>query len=263
MSKFDLKNKVDSAIYQAYNLASDLLFYASIKKRKIARENEKLRGVSSAKRCFIIGTGPSLNDLPKCFLEHISKEVSFGVNFLYKSDLFDQIKPEYYVLMDDLFWSELSHVFADVKEKYQDVGPIFITDYRARNLVEQEGLFLHAKNYPVNKIRLDLAGNSSELMNVTSYAIAAAIYLGFKEIYLVGCDYNAFCTNGVGHCYDDDELKESGLNLAYFLKFYHITTEIHYLLSAEAKRAGIKVINLTEGSLLDAYPRLSYKQVRW
>ena len=81
--------------------------------------------------------------------------------------------------------------------------------------------------------------------------------MGFKNIYLLGCDYNAFCTAGKGHAYDDkSELAQTDYNLAFYLKFYWITTEVHYLIAKLAKKRGVNIINLTPGSLLDAYPRV-------
>lgn len=263
MSKFDLKDKIDSLIFSFYNIVSDVLFLFSGDEKSIIKKNKRFKNTAKSERCFIFGTGPSLNEMPEEFFDAISKECSFGVNFLYKSSIFEKIKPDYYTLMDDLFWGEYSNAFSEITKHYGDRKPTFITDCRAKHLVKGDSLFLYAKNYPVGSVRLNLCGNSSALMNVLSYSISSAIFLGFKEIYLVGCDYNAFCTNGVGHCYDDEELKESGLNLAYFLKFYHITTEIHYLLAAEAKKYGVKIINITDRSLLDAYPRMSYRDLEW
>jgi hypothetical protein len=101
-----------------------------------------------------------------------------------------------------------------------------------------------------------LNGNIFAAMNVVSFSILAAMFMGFKKINLLGCDYNAFCTNGKGHAYDDkSELGQFKYNLAFYLRFYWITTEIHYLIAKLAKRNGVEVINMSEGSLLDAYPK--------
>ncbi|MFD2229737.1 hypothetical protein [Alkalimarinus sediminis] len=263
MSKFDVKNKIDDWLYATYNTVADVLFFLKRDIRKVTAGNARFIRKETGGRCFIVGTGPSLKSVPDELFNLMSKEYCFGVNFLYKSEVFNKVKPNYYVLMDDYFWGEYSNTFSEICNKYDIGKPVFITDYRAKDLLNDHHMFLHAKNYPVNNVRLDLCGNSSALMNVVSYSIAAAMFMGFKEIYLVGCDYNAFSTNGIGHCYDDDDLKESGLNLAYFLKFYHITTEFHYLLAKEAKKNGVKIINITDGSLLDAYPRVSYKKIDW
>jgi len=87
--------------------------------------------------------------------------------------------------------------------------------------------------------------------------------MGFKEIYLLGCDYNLFCSKGASHCYDDEkELADlPTYNLAFYLKYYHLTTEFHYMIREEAKSRGVDVINLTEESLLDAYPKKSIESV--
>ncbi|EEY39721.1 6-hydroxymethylpterin diphosphokinase MptE-like protein [Vibrio mimicus] len=262
MNKFDIKDKIDAYIYKSYNVISDTKFLFNIKAKQVLARNKRFIGADERKRCFIMGTGPSINNLSEELIDKLANETVFGVNFLYKSKVFKKVMPTHYVLMDGAFWGEYSNVFRDVLSCYENVDqPTFITDLRAKSFLELEGIndafYVYAKKYPVDDVFLDFSKNTSALNNVVSYAISAAIYMGYEEIYLLGCDYNAFCTSGVGHCYDDDELKNSGLNLSYFLKFYYITTVFHYLLSKKSKDLGVKVINLTDGSLLDAYPRKS------
>ncbi len=266
MSKFDLKDKIDNLIYKTYNVYSELKFsFDYINKKTLSNNRHFILDNNNNARCFIIGTGPSIKKLSDGVIEQLAHETTFGVNFLYKTKGFHKIKPKYYVLMDDLFWGEYSYVFRDILSHYEEQAPIFVTDIRAKEILSEykvkNKIYLYAKKYPVDKVNIDYEKNASALNNVVSYAIAVAIYLGYKEIYLLGCDYNAFCTNGIGHCYDDSELKEKKINLAYFLKFYHLTTEFHYLLAKRAKDLDVRIINITEGSLLDAYPRQSVESV--
>jgi hypothetical protein len=98
--------------------------------------------------------------------------------------------------------------------------------------------------------------NIYSAMNVVSHTILVALYMGFSEIYLLGCDYNAFCSMGKGHAYDDkQEMEKVSYNLAFYLKFYWLTTEFHYLVAKLARENSVAIKNLTPGSLLDAYPR--------
>ena len=99
-------------------------------------------------------------------------------------------------------------------------------------------------------------------MNVVATSILSAIYFGVKDIYLIGADYNAFCSQGKGHAYDDDdELSQSDYNLAFYLKFYAIGTEFHYLIAKYAKKRGVRIINLNPDSLLDAYPKIPLNEI--
>ena len=169
--------------------------------------------------------------------------------------------------MDNLYWEQWNGTFSEVSSKYQESPPIFITDVRAKSLVDGlernvPTIYIHSKKYPVKRMSSDLDRNIYAAMNVVAYSILSAMYMGFREIYLLGCDYNAFCTAGKGHCYDDEEeIAGFNYNLAFYLKFYWITTEFHYLIAKLAKEKQIKVVNVTPGSLLDAYPRTTLENV--
>jgi hypothetical protein len=262
MSKFDLKDKLDGAIYRAYNLMADILFHVNFSKKKLVKKNLVYKNKHKGERCFILGTGPSLNLLSKEQVDALCKEVVFGANSLYKVETVSRIFPKYYTLIDNLYWESWSHTFKAVTDRYIERPPVFITDPRAVAFAENANLahqhiFICSKKYPVTEMSENLESNIYAAMNVVSYSILTAIYMGFSEIYLLGCDYNAFCTGGKGHAYDDkDELKQANYNLAFYLKFYWITTEFHYLVAKLAKKRGVTVANLTTNSLLDAYPKI-------
>ena len=267
MSKFDIKDRLDKIIYKSYNVVSDLIFRANIHARRLTEQNARFEKIHAGERCFILGTGPSLADLTESQLKNLQHEYLFGVNSLYKVNLSKKLVPNYYVLVDNLYWESRDSAFVDVLNAYPDRPPTFITDYRAHDIVSKisgknPSIYLHAKKYPVSRVDNKLHRNSYAVMNVVTVSILAAMYMGFREIYLLGCDYNAFSNAGRGHCYDDkEELRGLEYNLAFYLKFYHLTTEFHYLTAAYAKNSGVKIINLTEKSLLDAYPRRNSQSV--
>lgn len=267
MSKFAIKENIDKFIYGTYNLVSEIAYKLDNQTKKVVKRNIAFKSIHNEKRCFIIGTGPSLNLLGSKDIELLNKEILFGVNSLYKSEIGSRLLPKYYALMDNLYWEQWNGTFAEVSNKYLDSPPIFITDVRAKSLVDRLSrnlptVYIHSKKYPIKRMSSDLDKNIYAAMNVVAYSILSAMYMGFKEIYLLGCDYNAFCTAGKGHCYDDEsEISDFNYNLAFYLKFYWITTEFHYLISKLAKEKKIKVINATPGSLLDAYPRVSLESV--
>lgn len=267
MSKFDLKDSLDKALFYTYNIASDFIFSFKFKSKRILKKNLQYKNTHTGKDCYILGTGPSLSKLSESEMKHLSQSVTFGVNSFYKSPIAKIIRPQYYALMDNLYWMEWSHTFSDILKLYPDSPPTFITDLRSKPILDSlnikaNPLYIHAKKYPTHQMSSELDQNIFGAMNVVSFSILAAMYMGFKNIYVLGCDYNAFCQGGSGHCYDDkDELTQSNYNLAFYLKFYWITTEFHYLIAKLAKASGVNVINLTPNSLLDAYPRASFESV--
>ncbi|MCG9022853.1 DUF115 domain-containing protein [Laribacter hongkongensis] len=268
MSKFDLKDKLDKSIYKAYNLLSTIHYAMDYKSRSLIRENKIFKDIHKNDRCFILGTGPSLNLLSQDERQKLSAEILFGVNSYYRSDIASALVPTYYALLDERYRQDLSRFFAEVVTRFVDAPPIFIADYRAQKIIENLNLekpqvYIYAKKYPTDMVSDEISKNIYVTMNVVSNCILVASYMGFKEIYLLGCDYNAFCSvGGLGHCYDDKKDPDVILyDLAFFLKYYWITTEFHYLIAQFAKRKGIRVVNLTPGSLLDAYPRASVSSV--
>lgn len=259
MSFFDIQENINRKLYGAFNIASDIVFNFNknlINKLKI---NEKYRNVHKGDRCFIVATGPSINKLNPKIVNMLESEIIFGVNSLYKSNVCKNILPKYYTLMDNLYWDKSSFTFSDICSKYENSPPTFITDVRASNFIPKDinHILLYAKNYPVEKIKYDISKNISITMNVVGYSIVSAMFMGFERIYLLGCDYSLFCSPINNHCYDDrEEMDKSDIrNLSFYLKYYHLTTEFHYLIARTAKNNGICIENLTDGSLLDAYPR--------
>jgi hypothetical protein len=173
----------------------------------------------------------------------------------------------YYSLFDDLYWKQWNFTFDEISKYYGSSCPKFITDLRAKKFMDknsspENNIFLFMKQFPASTIDSNIDTNTYMAMNVVAQTILCAIYLGFKEIYLLGCDYNAFCTLGKGHAYDDkSEVSQSNYNLAFYLKYYWIGTEIHYKIFEHAKSKGISIINLTQGSLLDAYPKKNIDEI--
>lgn len=259
MSKFATKNKIDNTLYGLFNIASDVYFHLNLDVKKLLSKNEAFRDVHKGERCFILGTGPSLGNLNGKQVRLLKNEVVFAVNSIYKSEVVSEITPKYYCLIDNNYWNVTSYAFEEIYNRYSQAPPTFITDVRATPFIPEssERILLHPKHYPINNIRVDLTSNLSITMNVVSSSILAALYMGFKEIYLLGCDYNSFCSSNHGHCYDDSkEITElPQYNLSFYLKYYHLTTEFHYLIARHAVDNDVKIMNLCADSLLDAYPR--------
>ncbi len=261
MNSYQIKDKIDDVIFQCFNFLSDIIFFFKFNLKTNLKTNQRFENIHAGERCFILGTGPSLSKLTDCQIDNLKNELIFGVNSFYKAKIADHLNPTYYVLFDNLYWEEEMHFFEDVLNKFKSKKPIFLTDYRARHIVENLGvasetMFLYNKKYPINTIDSELSKNMYIGQNVISTSILIAIKMGFKEIYLLGCDYNSFATTNIEHCYNDaDEKKYNTENLAFYLKFYALTTRIHYLIAKHATNKGVKIVNITPGSLLDAYPR--------
>jgi len=105
----------------------------------------------------------------------------------------------------------------------------------------------------------------------STIAIPLAIYLGFKEIYLIGFDCNWLANTGASyHFYDSHEQfpefdsianDNRGYGYESFLKIILREFESHRLIRSKAEASGVHIFNATEGGLLDTYPRVNYSDV--
>lgn len=268
MTHFEIKNRIDNLIYKIYNIYSDIKFFFKFSEKSNIQNNKKYLNINENKRCFIIGTGPSINELDDNFIKYLKKEDIIAVNSFFKIEKLCQVTPKYYALIDDVFWRE-SWVFGfkDVLNHYKNGNVMFITDYRSKKILDnlefsENTIFLHSKKFPASKISCDISKNLHVGINVISSCIQTALFLGYKEIYLLGCDYNSFATIQDEHAYDDsDEIYEIKDRLGMLLSFYTHATRIHYLLRDLANQRMVKIINLTQNSLLDAYPKKNISDI--
>jgi hypothetical protein len=106
--------------------------------------------------------------------------------------------------------------------------------------------------------------------SVTMMALYAAIYMGFKEIYLLGCDHDWILhLNASTHFYDEREhaLNRGGYNewfapgLDTYFKDYLQLWKQYRAVGQIAERRGIRIVNATRGGLLDVFPRVELESL--
>lgn len=171
------------------------------KLRTELKRNIKFKNIHEGKRCFVLGNGPSLKDVDLGLLEN---EYVFTVNKITNHNDFAKLKTNYHFWADPVFFQlspereedmELLNSFLKIKTK--DNNPICFLPYYAHEFVEQFGLEKElAINYYAGELffyddmqaDIDFTKITYSYQTVVQYAIAMAIYMGFSEIYLLGCD---------------------------------------------------------------------------
>jgi len=249
-------------MYAVFNRVSKILFNIS-KYKSITKQNVKFKDLHKDERCFILGTGPSLKNLD-CDL--LKNEIVFGVNYLYKGDIIKHITPDYYCLYDEGFYGQLLPDTKEVLELLPDTTFFFRTKaydtINKLNIQKKSIYYQHCNSVQYkDHLEIDLTKNITAPFNVVVGCIQTAMYMGFKEIYLLGCDFNSFATPKIQHYYDKGELADRSLSLGLELKSYALVCYHHYALEKYAKSHDIKIYNITPGSLLDAYERKSIDDV--
>lgn len=254
--------------FPAMNLryfAGDVIYARSLDSRRI----EALKGTHPGGRCFIIGNGPSLTSED---LEAIREEISFAANRIYKMFEKTTWRPTYYLAVDRDF----------IAEEYRRIpllqaGNILVhrTVFSKRIKCSKNVTFLnaHAKRYSVNYAsleRVDFSDTPEKVIypgfTVTYVALQLALYMGFREIYLIGMDHSysrevgpsgkTVIIDGVeNHCYSENSKT---------IKSYQNRVGVEHAYSLareEAEKRGARILNATRGGALEIFERVDLDEV--
>lgn len=258
--------------------------------RLCAKGNEKFRNAHQGERCFILGNGPSLRKLD---FVSLSNEYTFTMNRLMKMKEFFDLKPNFHVWADDsAFDSSMSKLeyMDSFKEELMALKEVeglelFIT-YCAMDFIHQNGIDENVSvNYMKNRgkqfidgyHKLDFTSGNPGFVSVAQYAIWLAIYMGFTEIYLLGCDstiildiLDAVTKDSIGnaHVYKEDgHAKNSFVTMQkkygwdYLFYTQYDLFRAYRNLGEYCRQRNIRLINLTEGSLIDTLPVMKLEEI--
>lgn len=183
-----------------------------------------------------------------------------SVNSIFCS--FDQTewRPDQYVAVDV---AVLEHYTESIKK--MDVREKFIPDacidFDYGSLSDE--FFVYHSIYTASVLRQGLVSENFAKYayntgTVTAVCLQLAMYEGFEEIYLLGCDCSYFET-GLKHFCEPEELQingygvlEGGLEiLAYHINAYQKIREY-------AEKKGIKIFNATRGGYLETFERVNF-----
>lgn len=246
--------------------------------------------VPAADELVILANGPSLAATVTEHRDFLAGKELLAVNFFATSELFTELKPQYYLIADPLFWilddhrerlfgtmarltSWPMHFFVPAKafadSRWQDViaaNPnISLHQY---NTTPVEGTaclshFLYRKGLGTPRPH-----------NVLIPSIALALRMPFKKIYLAGADHSWLPEISVTddnevlmnqkHFYDKGKSEAKGVrqeNLStarlHTILFHMYTAfKAYFILKDYSASLGKEIINITPGSFIDAFPRL-------
>jgi hypothetical protein len=263
--------------------------FKNLRIRKLLAPNRELRErFRGRKRCFVIGNGPSIK---KQDLRPLKNEIVLVCNFFNLHPQCAEISPAFFCFGDPnsfekSFSSELeinrAEWFKDVSKKAPKCD--LIIPVEAAEVARRNNWFAEHKLWLVatreSSCSLGYAGSDltrpipGGMGTVAALAIPAAIFMGFQEIYLLGCDCNWWVDNLVkqdldaecAHFYD----KNPFLPRESSLRDFGLETELHCLslhfksmrlLREHAESRGAKILNAGAGGILDCFPRVSYEEV--
>lgn len=224
-----------------------------LRNRKELGRNKTLKGSANQERCYILGAGPSLSNID---LDLLIGQKVITVNRLYLLESYEALSPIFHCALDPAMCNGV------YKEEFYDV----ITSHPSINYLlsgnvpnsfrELENTFICQVGLIPSKIvkpfRLDLP--SAAFANVVQFALELAMYMGFKEIILLGCDFNQFASRTDSHVYDDRvAANKRTLSMTHELLTHMIMLLQYEYIKEYADLRGISIFNATEGSLLDVF----------
>jgi hypothetical protein len=241
--------------------------------------NARLQDRHRGARCFVIGNGASLGAMD---LRPLAGEITIGANSFYKHPQAQLVGLKYLCIGDPSFMSdEEKNVVWHRTIEQQQPGAVLMLQADARKLVARHGLYSrHEVHYfrrgvtmaVPEAIQLDF----TKPINVgsttgTTLCIPLAIYMGCKEILLIGFDANWLDNySGSYHFYPAHELYpefDSPQADSRWPRYEDQLLEAlrdfesHRLLATRASQIGVTIRNAGVGGRLDMYPRVDYQDV--
>jgi len=258
-----------------------------LKYKKLVSKNNELKNIHKGKRCFILGSGTSIEDED---LKPLKNEIVFALNNFYVHKDFAEIisgdMPKYYMtapIHPPQTEQEWKKWFYDMEQNIPfNTNMLFGLNGNHVNIkyiFDKYQLFTNHKiNWYYSGIRFNKNAFSENFMDITKpiygcqtvslYALMMAIYMGFKEIYLLGMDHNYLLYDREAdmRMYDNaihqhDELKRTFGDDFYteeFLRQYDIF--IKYKSFSKINKDFL-VFNTSSISLLRVFPKIKLKEV--
>lgn len=241
----------------------------------------------------ILANGPSLNEDLSNNFEEIKNGDILVVNGFANSDLYVELKPSYYVLIDPLYWDDtisnsdmdyermvLSKIVSETDwdlslfvpaKGYKHIEYIFRDNTKIK-IIRFNDFVLQTKWQKINFSFYKANLACPNLQNVLVASIFLAVNLGCRKISLSGTDHswiknitlnskNEVCIKH-DHFYDSEEnLVPWMSNSGSIYKMHEILSDLatifrgYYELSKYANVCNVEIINFTKGSYIDAFKK--------
>lgn len=225
-----------------------------------SRKIRRLKGIKEGKRCFITATGPSLTPED---LELLKGEDTFGVNSIFL--MYDKTdwRPKYYVCTDAPYLKKLIDSYGITPEKLcneemflnsqsSKLSPSFRDD-RIRWIPFSN--WNRSYNFYKTQFMDDISHGMYAFGTVTNIVIAIAMYMGYKEIYLIGADCSNLNQHFINDVTDKDKSEE------YVENVIRVQLAGYNHMKEEAQKRNVKIYNVTRGGALEVFQRIILEDV--
>lgn len=239
--------------------------------KSILRKNKQLCNVSRGKKAFVLATGPSVKQQDLSKLKGFD---CFSISNFFLHEQITQISPLFHFFAPyhlPLNYTSFVKWLRDADERLPLSTKIFLGS-KDRKIVEQNGvfkerdiyyMFLGSRNYSnINLLKPVPAPQTGVHM-----ILNLLYYMGYSEIYLLGCDANFLKYYGSTreNFYDPkmDVRKNAGDTEVWggIVNAYQYELNSHLIYQKYYNARGDRVIvNLSEESWLETFPKRNYDE---
>ncbi|MBI5682430.1 MAG: hypothetical protein HZC45_04605 [Deltaproteobacteria bacterium] len=234
----------------------------------ILSRNKKFHNLYAGRRCFIIGTGPSIS---RQDLTLISNEITIVMNHFHEHPILEKWQPTFYCAGDPLsnYTPEETKYISKVASKIHPQA--YFLHLSLKDMIVKNKMFPIENTYYLKflgsphewarlKYNWNLNGAVMDILTTMHMAIIVALYLGCSPIYLIGADHDWLSSNThMKHFYTNMDGNDFKGSYKYALEYTLELWQIHEALRDAALARGVTIYNATDGGFLDVYPRVDYK----
>jgi hypothetical protein len=260
--------------YSYYRLKRIITYHFSREYNRI----KKLKNIYKGKRCFVVGNGPSIK---RQDLTVLKDEITFVTNWFAIHEEYEEINPNFYcIISHEIFggWEEPSfnkELYDLMMTKTTHTTKFF--PFIFKNYVVSNYLFENHNTYYVlyepkaskqtwitGQINLNLSKPLLSSQNVVSgLCLPLAYHMGFREIYLLGCD----CDYGISHEGDkrnyfyDFNKSMPGPSHEFLMNSWGDggpMFQSYDIVKRMFERKACSIFNATKGGRLEIFPRVDF-----
>lgn len=257
--------------------------------KQVVEKSAKINPANSAtNQLIILGNGPSLRTNLNNDLDLLRSADTLAVNFAANTPEFSEIQPTYYLLADPHFFDKAGED-PNVGRLIENLNSItfpmtlFVpagaqkadSYFHNHNLTVKHFSFTAVEGYTwFENAMMNSHRGMPRPRNVLIPSIMVGIWLGYKEIYLLGADHSWLKTLSVNdrnevvsiqpHFYKEDSREQQRVNEVYVNRQLHevlesmmIAFKSYHRIREYADRCGTQIFNSTPGSMIDAFERAS------
>jgi len=266
MNPYKVAENLNNKLFKIYNIYSNLSFFFQklfTNRFKILNKNIFLKQ-SSNDFCIICGNGPSLNDFD---FNSVKGKPIFTVNYFFNGNHKINIEPTYHVVIDNAFTkSDLPNLGLNyIIDSYKsNLNTKFILRFDMLSKIKNfdsllsRAYFLNYKNIQYKDyLRINMTEVMTASQNVILMCLQIALFMGFKKIFLIGCENNFF--SNYSHFYSSENLNfkpSSWEGLNYIdLAFKHYDAIRKY-----SDKKNVDIINITPQSYINSFKHMTLQE---